>query len=69
MYVVLDSDYIYVSSFNAYVVPNYYEIEPIYITDMMVNQSLTIPIYIFNPSTTDTLIIEELHTTELDAQL
>jgi Transmembrane protein 131-like N-terminal len=63
MYMVVD-EWIYVSSFNAYVVPNVYDIYPFYVTDLNVNQSIDLPLYITNPSTQDTLIIEELYSTE-----
>jgi len=69
MYVVLDDGWTFVSTFNAYVVPNAYEIHPFYMTDILVNQQIEIPLYITNPSSTDTLIIEDLYSTESDVKL
>lgn len=63
MYMVVD-EWIFISTFNAYVVPNVYEIYPFYVTDLNVNQSIELPLYITNPSISDTLIIEELYSTE-----
>jgi hypothetical protein len=63
MYIALD-DWIFISTFNAYVVPNVYEIYPYYVTDIIVNQSVELELHITNPSSTDTLIIEELYSTE-----
>lgn len=68
MYIVVD-EWIYVASFNAFVVPNAYDIQPFYITDLGVNHTIELPLYILNPSTTDTLIIEELFSTEEDVKL
>ncbi len=68
MYLLID-DLIYISTFNAFVVPNVYEIQPFYVTDINVNQSLELPLHITNPSSTDTLIIEELYSTEPDVKL
>jgi hypothetical protein len=56
MYMVID-EWVYMSSFNAFVVPNYYDIQPFYVTDVIVNQSVELPLFITNPSTRDTLII------------
>jgi hypothetical protein len=63
MYMVVD-EWVYVSAMNAYVIPNAYNIQPFYITDVNINQQVVTPLYITNPSTTDTLIIEELYSTE-----
>ena len=63
MYIALD-DWIFISTFNSYVVPNVYEIYPYYVTDIIVNQSVELELHITNPSSTDTLIIEELYSTE-----
>jgi hypothetical protein len=68
MYIALE-DYIYISSFNAYVIPNQYEIYPFYVTDINVNHSIELALHITNPSSTDTLIIEELYSTESDVKL
>jgi hypothetical protein len=68
MYIALE-DYIYISSFNAYVIPNQYDIYPFYVTDINVNHSIELALHITNPSSTDTLIIEELYSTESDVKL
>ena len=68
MYMVVD-EWIYISTYNAYVVPNIYDIEPFYVTDIYVNQTIELPLYVTNPSMTDTLIIEELYSTEEDVKL
>jgi hypothetical protein len=68
MYIVLD-DWVFISTFNAYVIPNTYEIYPFYVTDLNLNQSIELPLHITNPSSTDTLIIEELYSTEPDVEL
>jgi hypothetical protein len=68
VYIVID-EWVYMVSFNAYVVPNPYEITPFYVTDLVVNQTMEIPLFIKNPSPTDTLIIEELYSTEEDVKL
>ncbi len=68
MYVLVD-EWVFVGSLQAFVVPNAYEIYPFYVTDMLVNQSVELPLFITNPSATDTLIIEELYSTEEDVKL
>ncbi len=68
VYIVID-EWVYMVSFNAYVVPNPYDITPFYVTDLVVNQTMEIPLFIKNPSPTDTLIIEELYSTEEDVKL
>lgn len=68
MYIVLD-EWVYVASLNAFVVPNAYDIQPFYVTDVNVNQTVELPLFITNPSTTDTMIIEELFSTEEDVKL
>jgi len=39
------------------------------VTDLNVNQTIDLALYLTNPSTTDTLIIEELFSTEEDVKL
>lgn len=68
MYMVVD-EWIFIGSLQAFVVPNAYEIYPFYVTDMLVNHSVELPLFITNPSATDTLIIEELYSTEEDVKL
>ena len=68
MYVLVD-EWAYVQTFNAYVVPNVYDIKPFYVTDINVGQSMDLPLYITNPSSTDTLIIQEIYSTEEDVRL
>lgn len=68
MYLVVD-DWIFISTFNAFVIPNSYEIQPFYVTDLGVNQLIELPLYITNPSATDTMIIEELYSTDEDVKL
>lgn len=68
MYLVID-EWIFISSFNAYVVPNDYDLQPIYVTDLNMDQTIELPLYIQNPSQTDTMIVEELFSTEEDVKL
>jgi hypothetical protein len=68
LYVVVE-EWVYVASFNAFVVPNAYDVQPFYMTDVLVNMSVELPLFLSNPSTTDTLIIEELYSTQEDVVL
>ena len=63
MYVVVD-DWIFIGTLNAYVVPNIYDLEPIYLTDVAANEKVELPLFITNPLPSDTLLIEELYSTE-----
>jgi hypothetical protein len=57
-------DWVYVSTLNAFVIPNEYEISPFHVTDLLVNESLVMPLYITNPSPTHTMIVEEMYSTD-----
>lgn len=60
----LVDDWVYVATLNAYVVPNEYEISPFHVTDVFVNDTNVMPLYITNPSATDTMIVEEMYSTD-----
>jgi hypothetical protein len=61
---VLVDEWVYVSTLNAYVIANDYEIAPFHVTDVLVNDTFVMPLYITNPSATDTMIVEEMYSTD-----
>lgn len=65
----LVDDWVYISTLNAYVVPNEYEISPFHVTDVLVNETFVMPLHITNPSATDTMIVEEMYSTDPMLQL
>ena len=66
---VLIDDWVYVSTLNGYVIPNEYEIAPFHVTDVLINDTFVMPLYITNPSATDTMIVEEMYSTDPLLQL
>ena len=63
IYAAVD-DWVFLVTLNAYVVPNSYDLEPLYLTDIRSSLSrLEVPLYLFNPSPLP-LLIEELYSTE-----
>ena len=50
-------DWIFVETVNAYSIKNIYEIGPIYLTDVMVNVKVEVPLLIKNALVSDSITI------------
>ena len=66
---IFADEWIFVGTLNAYVIHNSYDISPFFVTDVLVNETFMMPLFISNPSATDTMIIEELYSTDKLLQL
>ena len=65
LFEIIFEDWIFVGTINAFVISNPYDLEPIYIADVVVGEIVETPFYIKNPiGNNDQLIIEELYSTE-----
>ena len=60
---------IFIESVTAFIVKNSYDVAPIYLTDVMVNEKLEIPLSISNTLLSETMVIQELYSTEEYLQL
>lgn len=68
MYIVVD-EWTYVTTINAMVRPNQFDLEPIYFTDVLINEEIQLPLNFTNPLLSTYLVVEELYSTESFLQL
>jgi len=60
---IVIGDYVFMEPVNAYTLPNIYGVEPVYITDALINENIELPVSISNVLSDEVLVIEEMYST------